>query len=255
MVIAPPKEERNIPVASGVDRGGVISHQLDTPAGIIMVKNNVIVTDRYGDTVTFYRAVDLAAKVTWENNLEISGMNRQYTISIPQACCTTSNSKHLYVGTLKPSLIRIQVDPLRIEQGYLLNPILHTKIPNRYPWLQDMKAVKDCVLCLFTGSPSPLQIFSLEGEFIGSMLTEDQIVGAYNFHLFYNLITEELRIYICDFWDNSIKVFDQFGKFIETVCETGHELCQIFRPSCIFIEDTGYVIVGDMKKNNCLQRL
>ncbi|KAI6655610.1 hypothetical protein LOD99_2108 [Oopsacas minuta] len=118
-----------------------------------------------------------------------------------------------------------------------------------------MKVVDNCVICLFTGSPSPLQRFSLEGKFIVSILTEDQIVGAYNFNLFYNPITDELRIYICDFWDNSIKVFDQFGKFIETVCETGHGLCQIFRPSCIFIQRSGYVTVGDMKEDNCLQML
>ncbi|KAI6660224.1 hypothetical protein LOD99_10460 [Oopsacas minuta] len=60
MSIAPPTEERNILVASGVDRGGVIIRQLDTPAGIIVVKINVIVADRYGDTVSLYRARDLA---------------------------------------------------------------------------------------------------------------------------------------------------------------------------------------------------
>ncbi|KAI6649817.1 Long-chain-fatty-acid--CoA ligase ACSBG2 [Oopsacas minuta] len=287
MLIAPPKEERNIPVASGVDRGGVICHQLNTPACIIVVKDNVIVADRYGDTVTLYRACDLAASysnhdphlaatplsLTYfkqsvflcytsllvqfslisRHPLPISHMNREHGISIPQACCTSSNSKHLYVGTLMPSLIRMHVNPLRIEQKYRLNPILHTKIPNRYPWLQDMKAAENGVICFFTGSPSLLQLFSLEGVLIRSILTEDQIVGAYNFNLFYNFIIDEWRIYICDFWDNSIKVFDWFGKFIETVCKTGHELCQIFRPSCIFIEDSGYVTVGDMKEDNCLR--
>ncbi|KAI6656729.1 hypothetical protein LOD99_16033 [Oopsacas minuta] len=289
MEIAPPKEERNIPVASGVDRGGVRSLQLDTPAGIIVVMNNVIVADRYGDTFTLFRASDFAAlssyhhaylgttpvsltyfkqfvfvcytsllaqfSLTFRDSGDVSGMNRERDISIPQACCTSSNSKHLYVGTLKPSLIRMQVDPLHIEQEYPLNPILHTKIPNRYPWLQDMEAVGTCVVCLFTGSPSPLQVFSLEGVFIRSILTEDQIVGAYNFNLFYNPITKKKRIYICDFWDNSIKVFDLSGKFMETVCETGHGLCQIFRPSCIFIERSGYITVGDMKEDNCLQML
>ncbi|KAI6655611.1 hypothetical protein LOD99_2109 [Oopsacas minuta] len=167
MLIAPPKEERNIPVASGVDRGGEGGHQLDTPAGIIAVMNNVIVADRYGDTITVLRADDLVAKsshhsprlpdtpvsltyfkqslfvcytsllaqfsLTWEDSMHIFSMNREHHISIPQACCTSSNSTHLYVGTLKPSLIRIQVDPLCIEQEYPLNPILQTKIPNRYP--------------------------------------------------------------------------------------------------------------------------
>ncbi|KAI6654567.1 hypothetical protein LOD99_963 [Oopsacas minuta] len=136
---------------------------------------------------------------------------------------------HLYVRTLKASLIRMQVDPLHIEQEYPLNPIQHTQSMNRYPWLQDMKAT-ETLFCLFTGSPSPLQQFSLQRELIGSILTEEQIVGAYNSNLFYNPIIDEWRIYICDVWDNSIKVFDLFGNFIETVCETGHGLCQIFRP-------------------------
>ncbi|KAI6656744.1 hypothetical protein LOD99_16047 [Oopsacas minuta] len=293
MAVAPPKDERNIPVASGVDRGGEALWQLDTPAGIIVVKNNVIVADRYGDRVTVYRAHGLVARywglfpylaptpvsltyfkqslfvcytsllvqfsLTWEDSKYISIINHVHHISIPQACCTSSNSNHLYVGTLKPSLIRMQVDLLCIEQECPLNPILHTKIPNRYPWLQDMKADKNCVVCLFTGSPSPLQIFSLEGELIRSILTEDQIVGAYNFDLFFNPITDEFRVYICDFWDNSIKVFDLTGKFIETVCETGHGLCQIFRPSCIFIGGSGYVTnrenrdtpsEGDLSKYN-----
>ncbi|KAI6653446.1 hypothetical protein LOD99_3665 [Oopsacas minuta] len=238
MRIALPKDERNIPVASGVDRGGEIAHQLYTPAGIIVFKSKVIVADRYGDTVSLYRANDLVATTSYhdphlpdtlvsltyfkqsvfvcysnllvqfsrEKSKEVSIMKYEHTISIPQACCTSSNSKNLYVGTLKPSLIRMQVDPLLIEQEYPLNPILHTKIPNRYPWLQHMKTINHCVICLFTGSLSPLQVFSLEGYLIRSILTEDQIVGAYNFELFYNPITKECRIYVCDFWDNFISV-------------------------------------------------
>ena len=98
-------------------------------------------------------------------------------------------------------------------------------------------------------------MFSLEGELIRSLLTEDQIVGAYHFNLFLNPITAEVRIFICDFWDNSIKVFDLKGNFIENVCETGHGLCQVFRPNCVYIERSGYITFGDMKVDNCLQRL
>ncbi|KAI6646907.1 hypothetical protein LOD99_9099 [Oopsacas minuta] len=61
MRAASPKEERNIPVASGVDRGGVEGNQLDTLAGVIVVDNNVILADRCGHPVTIYRAQDLAA--------------------------------------------------------------------------------------------------------------------------------------------------------------------------------------------------
>ncbi|KAI6655474.1 hypothetical protein LOD99_1973 [Oopsacas minuta] len=182
-------------------------------------------------------------------------MNRVHTISIPQACCTSCNNEQLYVGTLKPSPIRMNLEPLRVEQEYPLNPILHTKKRNRYPWLQYMKVVFDSVFLLFTGSPSPLQAFSLEGELLMSILTEDQIVGAYYFTIFRNPMTLEWRIYICDFWDNFIKVFYFEGKFIGNVCGAGHGLCQIFSPTCINIEVIGYVTVGDMKLDNCLQKL
>ncbi|KAI6653164.1 hypothetical protein LOD99_3691 [Oopsacas minuta] len=288
LMIAPPKEERNIPVESGVDRGGEKFIQLDTPAAVIVVKNNIIVADRYGDSVSLYRADDLAATfsyhnprlagtpvsltyfkpfvfvcyssllvqycITWEDSRNAFEILRENNIKIPQACCIASSEELLYVGTLKPSLIHIQLDPLRVEHEYPLNPILHTMKRNRYPWLQDMKVAGDFVFCLFTGSPYPLQWFSLEGELIKLLLTEDQIVGAYNFNVFWNPITDEWRFYVCDFWDNSIKVFDMFGNFIETICETGHGLCQIFRPTCIFIEITGYTTIGDMKVDNCLQR-
>ncbi|KAI6652904.1 hypothetical protein LOD99_4290 [Oopsacas minuta] len=192
--IAPPKEERNIPIASGVDRGGEEAYQLDTPAGLIVFEDNVVVADRYGDRVSLYRADDLAStysyhnrylvttpvsltyfkqslfacytsllvqfSLSWKDSMEIYSIKGEHTISIPQACCTSSNRKHLYVGTLKPSLIRMQVDPLRVEQEYPLNPILHTKIPNRYPWLQRMKAVNDCVMSLHRISLSSTNVLS-----------------------------------------------------------------------------------------------
>ncbi|KAI6660225.1 hypothetical protein LOD99_10461 [Oopsacas minuta] len=62
-------------------------------------------------------------------------------------------------------------------------------------------------LQLLLAGQNPTQQFSLEGELIEPILTEDQIVGACNFNLFYNPITDERRIYICDFWDNSISVW------------------------------------------------
>ena len=70
-----------------------------------------------------------------------------------------------------------------------------------------MKAGNYSIFCLFTGSPSPLQEFSSEGELIRSVLTEDKIVGAYHFNLFGNLVTREWRICITDFGGNAIEVF------------------------------------------------
>ena len=118
-----------------------------------------------------------------------------------------------------------------------------------------MKAVSGSIYCLFTGSPSPLQEFSLIGELLRSVLTEDQIVGAYHFNLFENPIKRECRIYITDFWDNVIKVFDLEGRFIETFSEKGFGLGQIFHPTGIFAEESGLITVCDMKEDNCLQRL
>ena len=286
--VAPPNEERKIPTASGIDRGGTEAHQLVTPAAVIVVEDAVIVADRYGHLISIYRANDLAPTawyhevpldtpvsmtlhksmlyVCYSNELvqfslfleDSTRISLENSISIPQACCVASNSRKLFVGTLKPSIILMNAGNIYISKGYeyTLNPIqYYTKNKNRFPWLQDMKAVEDSILCLFTGSPSPLQMFSLEGELIKSILTEDHIVGAYHFALYYNLVTAELRIYITDFWDSSIKVFDMEGRSIETFCEKGFELGQIFHPTGIFVEYSGYITICDMKEDNCLQRL
>ena len=162
----------------------------------------------------------------------------------------------MFVGTLKPSLIHINTDPLQIIQEYQLNPIrYHTNKKNRYPWLQDMKATWIFIYCLFTGSPYPLQVFSFERVRLGFVLTGDEIVGAYHFNLFWNPVTDKWRIYITDFGDNAIKVFDMEGRCIETFSEKGFYLGQIIQPTGIFIEESGFITVCDMKEDNCLQRL
>ena len=118
-----------------------------------------------------------------------------------------------------------------------------------------MKATWVSILCLFTGSPSPLQEFSHTGEVLRSVLTEDKIVGAYHFNVFRNHVTSEWRIYITDFWDSAIKVFDLKGQFIGTFSGKGFGLGQIIQPTGIFVEESGFNTVCDMKEDNCLQRL
>ena len=109
-----------------------------------------------------------------------------------------------------------------------------------------MKATFYSIFCLFTGSPSPLQEFSHTGELRRSILTEDKIVGAYHFNLFWNPVTREWRIYITDFWDSAIKLFDRKGQFIETFSENGFGLGQIIQPTGIFVEESGFITVCDM---------
>ena len=287
MLVAPPKAERNIPIASGVDRGATEGLQLVTPASVVVYKNTVFVADKYGHSISYYRDRDLEAigsyhhptadtpvsiavcndslYACYSNELvqfSLSGgkeyvENIQFktSIQIPQICCTTSDYG-LFVGTLKPSLIRIDTYTLQMEKEYQLNPIrYHTNKKNRYPWLQDMKATDYSIICLFTGSPSPLQEFLFTGERFRSILTEDRIVGAYHFNLFWNPVTREWRIYITDFWASAIKVFDLERQFIETFSEKGSDLGQIIQPTGIFVEESGFITVCDMKEDNCLQRL
>ena len=189
----------------------------------------------------------------------VEGVQFKTSIQIPQICCiakTAAFFNSLFVGTLKPSLIRINTDTLRIKKEYRLNPIRSQSYKmKRYPWLQDMKATSYSIICLFTGSPSPLQEFSLEGELIRSVLTEDKIGGAYHFNEFLNPVTNEYRIYIADFWDSAIKVFDLKGQFIETFSEKGFYLGQIIQPTGIFVERSELITLCDMKEDNCLQRL
>ena len=298
-LVAPPKAERNIPIASGVDRGATEGLQLVTPASVVVYKNTVFVADKYGHSISYYRDRDLEAigsyhhttadtpvsiticddflyacysnelvqfSLSWGKKY-VESIQFQTPIQIPQICCTTSlynpsnyltrlSNFALFVGTLKPSLIHIDTDTLQKEKEYPLEPIrYHTNKKNRYPWLQDMKATFYSIFCLFTGSPSPLQEFSFKGELIRSVLTEDKIVGAYHFNLFWNPDTRQWRIYITDFWDSAIKVFDLEGRLIETFSEKGFGLGQIIQPTGIFVEESGFITVCDMKEDNCLQRL
>ena len=117
-----------------------------------------------------------------------------------------------------------------------------------------MRTVSNAIVCLFTGSPSPLQLSSLEGELINSIIREHQITEAYHFAICTNTVTGEARYYISDFWDNAIKVFDTEGVYIENICEEGTGPCQISRPTGLFVELTGYITYCDMKENNCVQR-
>ena len=82
--------------------------------------------------------------------------------------------------------------------------------------------------------------------------TKDQIVEAYHFAIFGNAVTGEVRIYTSDFWDNAIKVFDIQGQCIENICEEGTGLCQLSRPTGIFVVHSGYITYCDMKEDNCL---
>ena len=289
MQIAPPKSERNIPVASGIDRGATEGLQLVTPASVVVYRNIVLIADKYGHSISYYRYSDLEAigsyhhttadnpislsvfkdslyvcystnelvqfSFSWNEELIAIQIEFETCMQIQQVCCTASNDVSLFVGTLKPSLILIDTETLQVDQEYTLDPMRYHTNKNRYPWLQDMKATNNCIICLFTGSPSPLQMFTLRGELFRSVLTEDKIVGAYHFNLFWNPVTEEWRIYITDFWDNGIKVFDMEGQFIETFSEKGFGLGQIFHPTGVFVEESGFITICDMKEDNCLQRL
>ena len=287
LTVAPPKQERNIPIASGVDRGALETLQLNTPSSVIVERNSVVAADSDGHYFTWYRARDLEpcggflslpddtplsltifreflyvcyygtfmqCRLTWRDDLEISNVNHETTIPIERCCCTASNNNNVFVGTLTPSIMLINTDTLKVDHEIPLNPLCYQQ-KNRYPWLQDMKAGANFFFCLFTGSPYPLQMFSLEGELIRTILTENQIMVAYNFNVYFHPIKMELMFYICDFWDNDIKVFDYNGKFIESFCEKGIELCQLIHPTAIFIEHSGYITICDMKEDNCVQRL
>ena len=59
MLVAPPKAERNIPIASGVDRGATEGLQLVTPASVVVYRNTVFVADKYGHSISYYRDRDL----------------------------------------------------------------------------------------------------------------------------------------------------------------------------------------------------
>ena len=285
--IAPPKVERNLPVASGVDRGANDGFQLVTPAAILVFNSTVIVADKCGHLVSWYRREDLESigyfhlesaetpvsmtlhlnslYVCYSHRLvqynlsetssgHIHRMNFYTSIEIPNISCVVSTATTMYVGTLVPSLIRMHTDYFLIDNEFSLTPIQYENT-TRFIWLQDMKLVANRIICLFTGSPYPIQMFTLEGKLIRSVVSADQLSGAYHFNVFFNPVTATRYIYVTDFWENVVKVFDTTGNLIDTYCEKGSELCQLIHPTGIFIESSGYISVCDMKEDNCLQRL
>ena len=124
MLVAPPKAERNIPIASGVDRGATEGLQLVTPASVIVHKNAVCVADKYGHSISYYRDRDLEAigsyhlptadtpvslsihkdslfacysnelvvfNLSWKDELHVARIQFKTSIQIPQICCTATN--------------------------------------------------------------------------------------------------------------------------------------------------------------------
>ena len=138
IAIAPPMQERNLPTASGIDRGWSDGYHLSTPASVIVERRTAIVADKYGHKVSWYRIRDLQCmgyiyqeeydtpvslsyckdslyvcytdaliqyRVIWED-IEIDELERTDTpIKIPQISCVACYGINLYVGTLTPSLI------------------------------------------------------------------------------------------------------------------------------------------------------
>ena len=61
ILVAPPTAERNLLIASGVDRGATEGLQLVTQASVLVVNKTVSVADKCRHLVTCYRESDLAA--------------------------------------------------------------------------------------------------------------------------------------------------------------------------------------------------
>ena len=285
--VTPPKDERNLPVASGVDRGAIDGYQLVTPGSVLVEDKTVIVADRCGHLVSWYRHEDLefigcfhlesaetpvsmtllfdALYVCYSGELvqynlirnstgHIQTMNLYFSIEIPGISCVTSTASNLYVGTIKPSVILMGLPLLHIDKENALNPIQYPN-KNKFPWLQDMKPIVDRLLCLFTGTPYPLQLFTTTGFQLLCIIASEGLSGSYHFDLYFNSVNNEWHIYVADFWENVIKVFDLKGNLVDTYCEKGSDLCQLIHPTGIFVEPSGYINICDMKEDNCVQRL
>ena len=163
MCIAPPKSERRIPIASGVDRGAIGAVQIVTPASVLLHRQIVIVADKCGHSVSWYRHNDLLAfgsnhhktadnpvsltvfkeflfvcytnglvqfSFSWNDEFKVADIDFKAYTPIVQCCCVASNSNNLFIGTLTPSLILINTDTLRIEVEYPLD-VMHSHTNTR----------------------------------------------------------------------------------------------------------------------------
>ena len=114
--------------------------------------------------------------------------------------------------------------------------------------LCDIKLAPSLFIVLFRECPYPVQSFSRDGTLMHSIVSQEQLIGAYYFCL-----DRHMNVIISDTYAHNIKVFSREGQLVTTIGQEGTGPGEIFLPQGIDISKEGFIVVVDCKESHILQ--
>ena len=157
----------------------------------------------------------------------------------------TADTDTLYVGMHETK----QIHHLSLED---MSTIKVTSLNSPYisqgTSLLDIRVTTSLFVVLFRYSNKPIQTFSREGNFVGIIVSEEQLKLPYYFCLdrHFNIIVSN--------WDaHNIKVFSLEGDLIATIGHEGTGPGEFYKPTGIDVDKDGRIVVVDEKTTNKLQ--
>ena len=263
---------RHNPVGSGVNRGEG-QNEIDTPSGLSTDRHNgdVYVCDyRVGRIQVFSRegihqrtisqGLSFPFHVTVTPHHLFVSSPLEYRIykldklsgSIMCSVKTEysmsgllADTDTLYVGLCKSN----QISHLSLED---LTTIRVTSLNSPHitqdTRLQYLKIATSLFIVLFRYCNYPIQTFSRDGNLIRVIASQDQLIGAW-----YLCVDRHLNIIISDIGAHNLKVFSIEGHLLTTIGQEGEGPGKFIRPTGIYIDKEGRIVVVDLKKSHKLQ--
>ena len=159
--------------------------------------------------------------------------------------CLSVDTDTLYVGmSLINSISHYSVEDLRYFDTTPLNSPHITQETE----LIDLKLVPSLFIVLFLDCTYPVQSFSRDGNLIGLIVSQEQLVRAVYFSLDRNM-----NIIISDHGAHNVKVFDREGQLVATIGHEGTGPGEFYYPREIDINKEGLIVVVDDKDSHKLQ--
>ena len=197
----------------------------ERPIGIALTEEYIFVTTE-----------DRLMKIRKSNNESVKSVQTEesvWGIDIDRntniyGCENANNSVIVFDNNLK-FLKRIKLETSQIQS---------------YTYTYNIKLYKDSMYIMFSDSPFPLQIFSLEGELVRCLIPTSEIESSYFFS-----IDRLGNIIVADWWDNRIKIFNKEGELLHTINSdmlTGdQEFCD---PRVVAINKKNRIIIAQGNK-------
>ena len=157
----------------------------------------------------------------------------------------TADTDSLYVGMDETN----QILNLSLED---LSTIKVTSLNSPYKSqdtrLQDIRVTTSLFVVLFLSSDKPIQTFSREGNFVGIIVSEEQLELSY-----YLCLDRHFNIIVSNCHGHNIKVFSLEGDLIATIGHKGTKPGEFNKPTGIDVDKYGRIVVVDNKDANKLQ--